>query len=80
MRRERVKIENWELPPIHARKMFVAFTVCPWCGGPGALRRGVHSVNDAGEVNPSFVCPNGCGFHAWVTLGGWFLGLDGGEP
>lgn len=30
-----------------------------------------HTVSPTGEVNPSTVCPDYCGWHVWVTLGGW---------
>jgi len=24
-----------------------------------------------GKLKPSFICPSGCGFHAWLTLSDW---------
>jgi hypothetical protein len=31
-----------------------------------------HSIDDAGRVFPSVVCPaEGCTFHEWISLAGW---------
>jgi hypothetical protein len=49
----------------------VNFT-CPVCKcGFGFKPSTVHTIADDGKVTPSVICPNGCGFHAWVTLKDW---------
>lgn len=27
-----------------------------------------HQIGENGEVSPSFVCPQDCAFHEWITL------------
>lgn len=45
---------------------------CPKCGRASTMNASVHSVDAAGNVTPSYVCPHrGCGFHDWVVLDGW---------
>jgi len=54
---------------------------CPLCPqGLIPLKLPVHTVHADGRVTPSVICPQGCGFHAYVTLSDWRpLRLDG-EP
>ena len=48
-------------------------TRCPKCGGRAGLS--IHSVDNAGNANPSYLCANSkCGFHVYVRLDGWDLG------
>lgn len=49
----------------------VNFT-CPICKCSFGLRpSSVHTILDNGEITPSVICPNGCGFHTWMTLKDW---------
>ncbi len=43
---------------------------CPDCGEVADLQE--HTVNQAGCVDPSVVCPNKeCNFHKYIFLKGW---------
>lgn len=44
---------------------------CPLCKGMPGVRAPEHTVDAKGAVFPSYVCPSGCGFHAYITLGGY---------
>lgn len=49
-----------------------ATVCCPLCGMTGTLED--HTINNAGEVQPSLACMNeigGCSFHEYVCLDGW---------
>jgi hypothetical protein len=49
---------------------YKAHIICPKCGLKANLSN--HTINEAGEVNPSLVCPNdNCDFHEWVILENW---------
>lgn len=48
----------------------VLFT-CPVCQAMSPIRTPTHSIDGAGAVQPSVVCPNGCGFHTMMTLKDW---------
>jgi len=41
------------------------------CGGCGITASLDHDVAPTGEVSPSLVCPEGCGWHVWATLEGF---------
>lgn len=43
---------------------------CPLCGALTSLNPTINGVEDGGKMTPSFICPYGCGFHAWLTLEG----------
>lgn len=46
--------------------------VCARCEGMAQCAEPPHSIDDSdGAVNPSWVCPSGCGYHRWVRLDGW---------
>lgn len=42
---------------------------CPGCGKCASLSD--HEIAADGVVNPSVVCPHGCGFHEHVQLEDW---------
>lgn len=46
-----------------------AIVSCPGCSQVASLS--AHTIADNGDVDPSLVCPFDCGFHEYVTLGGW---------
>lgn len=39
---------------------------CPVC--KQIFGMAAHNVDNNGKVDPSIICPGGCGFHAWVTF------------
>lgn len=41
---------------------------CPLCKSMFGIAAPVHTVEATGEVKPSVVCPNGCGFHTFMKL------------
>lgn len=42
------------------------------CGNGHAMSIAGHTINQAGLVTPSLVCPvEGCGWHVWGKLEGW---------
>ena len=41
---------------------------CPLCKGMSGVSAPQHSIDAAGVVHPSYVCPSGCGFHSYITL------------
>lgn len=51
-----------------------ATITCPHCGAYGSIDE--HFISNIGEVTPSVICPNECGFHDVVVLEGW-LGING---
>ena len=48
---------------------------CPGCGFLAGVNPPVHTVDQAGGVTPSWVCPNTCGYHKFIMLEGWTPGL-----
>jgi len=42
---------------------------CPNCGRVASLSD--HAIHTDGTVNPSVVCPYGCGFHEYIRLDKW---------
>ena len=54
------------------RQRYVAEMSCPTCGKSLMMSRAVHSVDAAGTVSPSMVCPYPpCGFHEFIQLEEW---------
>lgn len=54
---------------------------CPGCGRGATIWRPEqppgchHSIDAAGNVTPSAVCPHqGCAYHEFITLEGWSFG------
>lgn len=44
---------------------------CPRCGNHAVLHSAKHTIETTGHVNPSFVCPYGCGYHQFIRLVNW---------
>lgn len=69
-----VKLDRAEkLPPPRGSYHKGADTLmcCPLCKCLSPIKQPVHAIDQEGVVAPSVVCPNGCGFHAFVTLDKW---------
>ncbi len=47
----------------------VVWVSCGGCGAKATLED--HSIAPDGTVNPSLVCPEGCGWHVFGRLVGW---------
>ena len=48
--------------------------ICPLCKAMSPIRHPTHTIDSSGIVQPSVVCPNGCGFHTMMTLKDWVGG------
>ena len=59
---------NWCFVQYDGRKTIKVS--CPTCGTSANLA-GTHEVDELGNVSPSLICPDECGFHEWVILEGW---------
>lgn len=42
---------------------------CPMCGAMTTTNPQAHTLESSGELKPSYICPAGCGLHAWITCG-----------
>lgn len=64
---------SWKEVRLYNGGLSAIFT-CPACGVSGDLSD--HIINALGEVSPSVVCPEECGFHDFIVLEGW-NGING---
>lgn len=67
------KAETWEsFEPgswFRTRGEVMVFVSCGYCGERASLAD--HTIDAEGRVEPSLVCPAGCGWHHYVQLDGW---------
>ena len=43
---------------------------CPACAALVSIDKPL-MVDSTGKVEPSYICPNDCGLHVWMTLADW---------